>query len=145
MEYIQASLRECKELAELAIHMWSSHTIEELEKDFGAIIESGKGAIFLLKHQQKSIGFAQCSLRYDYVEGTNSSPVAYLEGIYIQEEYRKLGLARGLLEQCENWAKQQGCTQFASDCELDNETSYAFHLKVGFLEANRVICFTKEI
>ena len=38
MEYIQASLRECKELAELAIHMWSSHTIEELEKDFGVIL-----------------------------------------------------------------------------------------------------------
>ena len=29
--------------------------------------------------------------------------------------------------------------------ELTNETSLAFHLKVGFAEANRIICFTKKL
>lgn len=41
--------------------------------------------------------------------------------------------------------RKQGCTEFASDCELDNEASLAFHLKMGFAEANRIICFTKRI
>lgn len=52
--------------------------------------------------------------------------------------------SRGLLETCQKWAKEQGCTEFASDCELDNENSRKFHLKMGFVEANRIICFTKN-
>ena len=50
-----------------------------------------------------------------------------------------------LLSTCEAWAKQQGCREFASDCELGNGESLRFHLAMGFREANRVICFTKEL
>ena len=31
------------------------------------------------------------------------------------------------------------------DCELTNDRSLAFHLSVGFEEANRIICFTKQL
>ena len=74
-----------------------------------------------------------------------SSPVGYLEGIFVLEEYKKRGYAKELLGECQNWAKDQGCFEFASDCELDNEYSLKFHLKMGFAEANRIICFTKRL
>ena len=61
------------------------------------------------------------------------------------EEYRKRGVARDMLEACQKWAKEQGCAEFASDCELDNEDSLKFHIKMGFVEANRIICFTKKL
>ena len=79
------------------------------------------------------------------MEGTDSSLVGYLEGIFIREEYRKRGYARALLAECEKWAKEKGCSEFASDCELNNDESFHFHMNVGFAEANRIICFTKEI
>lgn len=41
--------------------------------------------------------------------------------------------------------KVSGGLEFASDCELDNEDSLKFHLKMGFVEANRIICFTKRL
>lgn len=91
------------------------------------------------------VGFAQCQLRRDYVEGTDSSPVGYLEGIFVREEYRRRGLARQLLAACEGWARAQGCREFASDCELHNLDSLRFHLGIGFTEANRIICFTKKL
>lgn len=50
-----------------------------------------------------------------------------------------------MLGACQNWAKNQGCFEFSSDCELDNEDSLKFHLKMGFAEANRIICFTKKV
>lgn len=50
-----------------------------------------------------------------------------------------------MLEACQEWAKEQGCTEFASDCELVNEASVKFHLRMGFEEANRIICFTKKL
>ena len=73
------------------------------------------------------IGFAQCQLRYDYVEGTSTSPVGYLEGIFVKESYRSKGYAKELLTECEVWAKGNGCQEFASDCEIDNINSLHFH------------------
>ena len=96
----------------------------------------------------KEIGpraFAQCGLRYDYVEGTDSSPVGYLEGVFVSEGYRRRGYAAELISQCEAWAKEKGCREFASDCELANHESLEFHMAVGFEEVNRVICFRKEL
>ena len=75
----------------------------------------------------------------------SSSPVGYLEGIFVLDEYKKRGYAKELLGECQNWAKDQGCLEFASDCELNNEDSLKFHLKMGFAEANRIICFTKRL
>ena len=141
----KAKKEDAKIVAELAIRMWNHHTIEELTADFEEIIEKEDAAVLLMTAGKTPMGFAQCQLRHDYVEGTESSPVGYLEGIYIADDYRRQGCARKLLEKCQIWAKEQGCTEFASDCEISNEVSYQFHLKMGFIEANRIICFTKPL
>lgn len=78
-------------------------------------------------------------------EGTHSSPVGYLEGIFVVPEYQHKGYAKELFHECELWAKEKGCSEFASDCELDNTNSFNFHIAMGFEEANRVICFRKVL
>lgn len=132
-------------LAELTSLLWPYHTAEDRKGELSEILEQEEAAFFLAYDDENAIGFAQCQLRHDYVEGTDSSPVGYLEGIYVMESYRKQGIARELLSACEHWAKTKGCTEFASDCELDNAQSLQFHLNVGFQEANRIICFTKKL
>ena len=132
-------------LSELACQLWPDHTVAEMCSEFADMIAKPDAAFFLAYADETAVGFAQCQLRYDYVEGTESSPVGYLEGIYVAEEYRKHGIARELLSACESWAKEKGCTEFASDCELENTQSLQFHLNVGFEEANRIICFTKKL
>lgn len=141
----KATVSEASLVAKLAIQMWEDNTLEGLTADLAEIIANPESAVFLLYDGDMSIGFAQCQLRHDYVEGTDSSPVGYLEGIFVEESYRNKGCAKDLLKQCEAWAKNMGCIEFASDCELDNTGSLAFHLKMGFEEANRVICFTKKL
>lgn len=132
-------------LAELACQLWSHHTAGEMLAEYGVGMANPDAAFFLAHAGKTPIGFAQCQLRHDYVEGTESSPVGYLEGIYVTDEYRKQGVARELLSACESWAKSMGCKEIASDCELDNTHSLRFHLNVGFEEANRIICFTKKL
>lgn len=132
-------------IAEMAIMMWDSNSVEELAEEFETVLDNEECTIYFYCIDHMSIGFAQCGLRHDYVEGTESSPVGYLEGIYIREGYRKRGYAKDLLAECEKWAKQKGCSEFASDCELDNSVSLDFHMNMGFTEANRIICFTKRI
>lgn len=131
--------------AELAILMWSEHSADELSAEFSELISSDNAQLFLAYENDIPVGFAQCQLRYDYVEGTETTPVGYLEGIFVQEGYRYKGYARELLAACEAWAKDKGCREFASDCELDNIDSFRFHIAMNFAEANRVICFTKKL
>ena len=141
----KADIKDLPILAELACKLWTDNTVKEMRSEMEGIIDKPDTAFFLAYEEELPIGFAQCQLRYDYVEGTDSSPVGYLEGIYVAEEYRKHGIARELLSACERWAKEKGCTEFASDCELSNVQSLQFHLNVGFEEANRIICFNKKI
>lgn len=132
-------------VAKLAIQMWEDNSIEGLTEEFIELIEKDDAQIFIKFVENKAVGFAQCQLRYDYVEGTENSPVGYLEGIFVEEEYRGKGFAKELLSECQKWAKEKGCQEFASDCELDNITSLKFHMAMGFEEANRIICFTKKV
>lgn len=48
-------------------------------------------------------------------------------------------------DECEKWARDKGCKEFASDCEIDNDISLQFHKAMNFTEANRIICFTKKL
>ena len=141
----KAEIKDLPILAELAYQLWPDHTVEEMRSEFADTIAKPDAAFFLAYSEETAVGFAQCQLRYDYVEGTDASPVGYLEGIYVAEEYHKQGVARELLAACESWAKEKGCTEFASDCELENTQSLEFHLNVGYEEANRIICFTKKL
>ena len=125
--------------------MWDSHSIDELEKEFLETLNDEKAAFFIKYANDLPVGFAQCGLRTDYVKGTESSPVGYLEGVFIEADYRKSGYAKELLLACQQWAKNMGCTEFASDCELDNAGSLKFHMAMGFDEVNRIICFKKRI
>lgn len=132
-------------LASLACILWDNHTIEELKCEFHKIMDKKSTAFFLIFKNEQAIGFAQCQLRHDYVEGAGSGPVGYLEGIFMKDEYRHKGYGKKLLQECEKWALENGCREIASDCELVNETSLKFHLNMGFTEANRIICFIKKL
>ena len=141
----RADIKDAEVLAALAIQMWKSHELNELTEDFRVLTGNDNAACFLKYVDNKPVAFAQCGLRHDYVEGTDSSPVGYLEGIFVTEEYRHKGYAVQLLAECEKWAKEKGCREFASDCELENTDSLNFHLEMGFKETNRIICFKKEL
>ena len=141
----QADIKDLAILAELACRLWPHHRAEELRAEYAEIIEKPDAVCFLAFAQETAVGFAQCQLRRDYVEGTDSSPVGYLEGIFVADGCRKQGVAKALLAACESWARTKGCSEFASDCELGNSQSLQFHLRVGFAEANRIICFTKRL
>ncbi len=141
----KAGKEDAFELARLAIQMWEDNEIEELAEHFIELADDEEAVCFLKCVNDKAVGFAQCQLRHDYVEGTETSPVGYMEGILVEAEYRHKGYAKELLGECEKWAKSKGCSEFASDCELENEESLRFHMAMQFEEANRVICFRKNI
>ena len=141
----KATHAELSDVASLALKLWPNHTFDEFLQEFIDYINEPSSAVYVAQSNDAIIGFAHVALRHDYVEGTASSPVGYLEGIYIEEPYRNKGFASQLVKACEAWSIEQGCKEFASDIEIDNNESYEFHLKNGFIEANRLICFSKKL
>lgn len=140
-----ANKNDSKTLAQMARKIWDNDSVEELEEEFNDFVENSDIVSFIKYMNGKAVGFANVSIRYDYVEGCETSPVGYLEGIYVEDCYRNNNFARELVIACEDWVKNKGIKEFASDCELTNLDSLAFHLAIGFKEANRIICFKKDI
>ncbi|TAK45971.1 MAG: GNAT family N-acetyltransferase [Betaproteobacteria bacterium] len=94
---------------------------------------------------RQPLGFVEASVRTDCVNGTDSSPVGFLEGIYVLAEARRKGIATNLLAAALDWAKALGCREFASDAPLENAMSHQFHRALGFQETERVIFFRKVL
>ena len=91
----------------------------------------------------RPLGFVEASLRSDYVNGTSTSPVAFLEGLYVAEEARRNGIATKLVAAAAAWASECGCSEFASDVLVDNVLSQTVHRALGFEETERVVYFRK--
>ena len=130
-------------LAELVRIIWPEHSPEELAGIIKDYMTAEDSAVFAETADGQFVGVALCALRHDYVEGCETSPVGYLEGVSVHAAYRHRGIAKRLVAECEQWAREKGCTEFASDCELTNTESLNFHLSIGFQEENRIICFKK--
>lgn len=90
------------------------------------------------------LGLAELSIR-SIAEGCTSDRIAYLEGWFVEPEARRRGVGRALVAAAEQWGRDQGCTEFASDTQLDNLISTAAHHALGFIEVESIRCFRKVL
>jgi len=93
----------------------------------------------------EEMGFAEVSVRNDYVNGCRYRPALYLEGIYTRPRFRGKGVARQICNAAGQWGLEQGCREFASDVYLDDADSLAAHAGLGFEETERVVYFRKAL
>lgn len=130
----------------LAAKLWDDHDPEELKNSLSGILRAGNQSVFLAKTPDgNSIGFINVSVRVDYVEGAENSPTGYLEGIYVEPEFRKQRVASQLLQFAEKWLLERGCRQIGSDVSQNNTISQEFHKNLGFGEEAVLIHFLKNI
>lgn len=145
MNIEKANKTNLDDLTNLAVKLWPDNNWSDLRVEFEQLLDSTKDIVYLAKVESNYIGFIHISLRHDYVEGSNSSPVGYVEGIYVDENHRNKGIAMMLVKEGEVWAKSLGCKEIASDTEIDNYGSQEFHKSIGFKEAGIIVAFIKEL
>ncbi len=130
----------------MRLALWPECQPERHEAEMAAYRpEDTGGAVFVAVRPAGGLGgFLEASLR-GYADGCETHPVGYIEGWYVDPDLRRQGVGRELVREAEAWARAQGCTEMASDCELDNEVSFHAHLALGYEEADRLIHFMKKL
>jgi aminoglycoside 6'-N-acetyltransferase I len=134
------------EWSQLRGALWPDYAIGELRASAEAMLaEPGSGIALLCRIDGRAVGFAEGSLRRDYVNGCETSPVAFLEGIFVTPTCRNRRVAAALVDAVADWGRRIGCVEFASDALLENEASHAFHSAIGFVETERVVYFKRKL
>jgi aminoglycoside 6'-N-acetyltransferase I len=146
MKIVKITLDDFNEWLDLALRLWPEYSSIEMQDILTEILESDRETAFMVRDENgKAIAFMNLSLRYEYVPEATQSPVGYIEGIYVKDEYRHQGIGKAMVEFAERWASVQGCIELASDALVENTDSHAFHSKTGFREAERTVYFIKSI
>lgn len=132
---------------ELRSALWPDCPAEEHVEEMGRFLAvPDRFGRFIERYEVgRPIGFVEAAIRTDYVNGTDSSPVAFLEGIYVIPRSRGREIARALVACVEAWAGRQGCTELASDAAIDHHASHLMHGALGFVETERVVFFKKAL
>ncbi|KJK01267.1 aminoglycoside 6'-acetyltransferase [Pseudomonas sp. 21] len=145
-------MRHCEEpdlpdWIELRLQLWPGDHADAFVAEARDILAQPQryGAWLARDEKGRALGLAEASVRSDYVNGTDGSPVLFLEGIYVREDARRQGVARALVGAVQVWGCARGCVDFASDAALDNTDSHALHLALGFVETERVVYFRKPL
>jgi len=125
--------------------LWPHATESEHLRDMADALARGHFVRLASAPGGSAVGFVEASQRVDYVNGTSSSPVVFLEGLYVEPTERRKGVARALVAEVERWAAAQGCSELASDSPIENVTAHATHLALGFEETERVVYFRRAV
>jgi aminoglycoside 6'-N-acetyltransferase I len=138
-------------LARLRHALWPESSAEDHANEL-ALILAGKAPgtlpaiIFVAESSDaRLLGFLEAGLR-SHADGCNTShPVGYVEGWYVVESNRRLGIGTALVRIAEDWARAQGCTEMASDTQIENLLSQQAHAALGFQIAERSILYRKRL
>jgi aminoglycoside 6'-N-acetyltransferase I len=146
-----AEPRDVAQLASMCHLLWPDDSIEEhtheLLSVFNGPAPGNLPSIFLVAQQPggEIVGFVEVGLR-SHADGCDpSQPVGYLEGWYVKPEFRRKRVGARLIGAAEEWARDRGCTEMASDTWLDNPASQIAHEALGFEVVDRCVHYRKRL
>lgn len=141
----RATFTDAPEWLRMRLLLWSDGTPESFSMEMEDLLDDPLTPVFVaVRPNGVAGGFLEAGTR-KYAEGCDSSPVGYIEGWYVDEDLRGRGVGKALVQAAEDWARSQGLTEMASDTWLDNEISIQAHLKMGYVETERLVHFAKKL
>ncbi len=139
----RANVNDRRELLRLNLALFPDYT--DVEQDVEAMLRGERqGAFFVAEGERGLVGFIEVGTR-PYAEGCDTSPVAYIEAWYVDPDVRRAGIGRGLFAAAEQWGRDQGLREIASDALIENEISITAHKALGYEEVERIVCFRRDL
>jgi aminoglycoside 6'-N-acetyltransferase I len=126
--------------------LWDESSDDDHKSEMIDILDHHDSQLVLLAEvgPGQMVGFLEASIR-PFVEDCHTDHVGYLEGWFVEENFRKYGIGRKLVRHAEAWAREKGCTEMASDAEIGNDRSLAAHQSLGYKETSRLVHLRKDL
>ena len=130
--------------------LWPDSPAEEHARELQPILEGTLSYPFPLQNfvaeaSGQLVGFLEVDLR-SHADGCDPTrPVGYIEGWYLDTDWRGQGIGRKLLAAAEDWARSHGCLEMASDTWIDNELSQRVHEAAGYTVVDRCVHYRKRL
>ena len=144
MQFTRPLTSDDRDWLSLRSKLWPGPESEHLRYMADAFVR-GHHVLIAIASDGVAVGFVEASMRVDYVNGTSTSPVAFLEGLYVEPSSRRNGVARELVAAIARWAETEGCTELASDSPVENVVAHVTHRALGFEETERVVYFRRAV
>ncbi len=142
---------DCDKLSHMYEALWPEGSAVEYAKEIAPVLSGSRRGtmplvIFVAETADGALaGFIEVGLR-SHADGCDTrQPVGFLEGWYVLENYRRRGAAAELLRAAEDWAREQGCVEMASDTWIDSDVSQRVHLSLQFEVVDRCVHYRKAL
>lgn len=124
--------------------LWPDYDIAELKQEMTSIwAGQANQPVFVVDRPGDGLcGFVEVSIHTE-APGCTTDRIGYLEGWYVDSDWRGRGLGRQLVEVAEAWARSVGCREMASDTDPAYPASPAAHAALGYEETERY--FRKDL
>jgi len=147
----EARPEDCTALAILRHCLWPDSSVEEHAHELTRLLAGESGGtlpsviLVAVTVQGEIVGFAEAGLR-SHADGCDPSrPVGYLEGWYVDPDWRRKNVGSRLLAESEAWARSHGCREMASDTWVDNVDAQRAHEALGFEVVDRCVNYRKRL
>lgn len=87
--------------------------------------------LLIAKQEENVIGYAYCKIN-ELPGGPIISKVTLLDGIFVEEKYRKQKIATKLINECKNWSTKIGATYFEIKVTKENINALKLYEQIGF-------------
>ena len=130
----------------MRVLLWPDSSIEEQLSELNHAGGNMPSIILVAEDEAGTLtGFVEVGLR-SHADGCDTArPVGFVEGWFVHEPSRKLGVGRALMRAAEEWARAQGCREMASDTWIDHEDSQHAHEALGFEVVDRCVHYRKTL
>jgi len=135
----------------LRCELWPDASTDEHAAEAAEVLAGNAPGIMPLEilvaetAQGEIAGFIEVGLR-SHADGCDPArPVGYVEGWIVEARHRRRGIGALLVAAAEEWARDHGCAEMASDTWIDNQTSIDVHQALGFEIVDRCVNFRKAL
>ena len=125
--------------------LWPDETARGHDAAIDEILDANDAWGFIAETlDNEPLGFAEICVR-KAANGCDSRPVPFLEGIWVEQRFRRQRVGARLIGHIQTFLKTRGFCELGSDSLIENQGAHDAHAGWGFSETERVVYFRKRL